>query len=265
MPILCRFGALMLLSGVQALAGVAPDGPEFTANDVLTGAQSQPGVAFSPSGEVIVVWASQGQDGDSWGIFGRRFTSMGEPLGVGFQINTFTAGSQSGPQIATDGSGRFVVVWQSPGQDGSGGGIFGQRFDARGARIGNEFRVNEATTGDQIEQRIAADEAGDFLVVWHDRQGFPSRTKVLARRFDAAAGSFQPEMVISEQPDTDQLFPAAALDAAGRGVVVWSRGLLEDFDFGVVLGRRLDASGNLEGEEIALSIPDPGMFEGDYR
>ena len=49
-------------------------------------------------------------------------------LGGEFQVNTYTTSSQSGPSVAMDGAGNFVVVWQSSGQDGSSGGVFGQRF-----------------------------------------------------------------------------------------------------------------------------------------
>ena len=35
------------------------------------------------------------------------------------------------------------------GQDGSGYGIFGQRYDATGARVGGEFQVQHATAGNQ--------------------------------------------------------------------------------------------------------------------
>ena len=33
-------------------------------------------------------------------------------------------GNQTAPDVAIDAAGDFVVVWQSPGQDGSGYGVF---------------------------------------------------------------------------------------------------------------------------------------------
>ena len=35
------------------------------------------------------------------------------PDGPEFQVNTYTTGDQTEPKVAADGSGRFVVVWQS--------------------------------------------------------------------------------------------------------------------------------------------------------
>ena len=39
--------------------------------------------------------------------------------------------------------GGFVVTWQSDGQDGSGYGIYGQRYMADGTAEGSEFLVNQ--------------------------------------------------------------------------------------------------------------------------
>ena len=43
------------------------------------------------------------------------------------RINDFTGGNQKAPQVASDGRGNFIVVWQSKGQDGSDFGIMGRR------------------------------------------------------------------------------------------------------------------------------------------
>ena len=45
-------------------------------------------------------------------------------------VNTVTRHSQTYPDVATGPLGISVIVWQSLGQDGSGWGIFGQRYDA---------------------------------------------------------------------------------------------------------------------------------------
>ena len=50
------------------------------------------------------------------------------PVGSEFQVNTYTTSGQSGPAMATDADGDFVVVWRSENQDGSSYGVFGRRF-----------------------------------------------------------------------------------------------------------------------------------------
>ena len=107
--------------------GGNPLGPEFLVNTETSGHQIFSSVAADPSGNFVVVWQSDLQDGSGFGIFGQRYLSGGAPLGPEFRVNTFTTGAQRKPSVAADTAGNFVVVWQSADQDGSGYGVFGQR------------------------------------------------------------------------------------------------------------------------------------------
>jgi hypothetical protein len=51
----------------------APEGSDFQVNSYATGAQVRPGIATDASGNFVVVWSSNGQDGDDYGVFLRRF------------------------------------------------------------------------------------------------------------------------------------------------------------------------------------------------
>ncbi len=76
--------------------------------------------------------ASYGQDGDQYGVFGRRFDSAGGRLGVELQIDTYTTGFQWQPDVAIEDNGDFVVVW-STDRPPAGLNIAGQRYDSGGA------------------------------------------------------------------------------------------------------------------------------------
>jgi hypothetical protein len=43
-------------------------------------------------------------------------------------VNTYTTKQQENAAVCSDPAGRFVIVWSSDTQDGSGRGVFGQRF-----------------------------------------------------------------------------------------------------------------------------------------
>ena len=85
-------------------------------------------MAADASGNFVVTWQGQGSDYDVVGVFGQRYDSSGAPLGPEFRVNTYTTSFQRYPSVAAAGSGDFVVVWQSLDQDGSGEGIFGERY-----------------------------------------------------------------------------------------------------------------------------------------
>ena len=62
-------------------------------------------------------------------MIAQRFASAGDPLGPEFLVNTYTTNNQGLPSVAAGSAGDFVVVWQSDTQDGSGRGVFGQRYN----------------------------------------------------------------------------------------------------------------------------------------
>ena len=170
-----------LLPRTTSPQGGVPLGPEFRVNAFTTGSQLAPALASDIGGDFLVVWESA-QDGSGNGVFGQRYNAGGTPLGPEFLVNTVTTGNQSAPAATSDISGNFVVVWVSDLQDGSGLGVFGQRFASSGAPAGPEFRVNSFTTGDQAAPSVAIEKShttgaqrhpivgapffGNFAVVW---------------------------------------------------------------------------------------------------
>ena len=101
-------------------------------------------------------------------IAARLDAAPGDPVGVEFQVNTYTTDRQSDPSVAPDGAGGFVVVWESPASDGDtdDDGIRARRFDAAGTPVGGEFQVNTYTTGDQFLPTVIAN--GDTVgIPWN--------------------------------------------------------------------------------------------------
>ena len=197
-------------------------GGEFQVNTYTTGNQYNTAVAVHSSGSFVVVWASNGQDGDKLGVFGQRFDDTGAKVGGEFQVNTYTTGYQYNPAVATDGSGNFVVVWTSgPGQDGDGYGIFARRYDSAGAPQSGEFQVNVTTSGDQAQPDVASDAAGNFVVVWTSANFDGDGYGIVGRRFDASGNPRSGEFPINTYTTANQGAPRLAMDSKGNFVVVW--------------------------------------------
>src|SRR6185295_6456509 len=115
-----------------------------------------PSIAMNPAGDFVIAWTSEHQDGQGTSIQARRYDGGGAPLGGEFRVNTHVANFQEEPDVALDPAGRAIVVWQSNDQDGSEMGVYGQRFDASGDKLGPEFNVNAFTPGDQQLPRVVA-------------------------------------------------------------------------------------------------------------
>lgn len=182
---------LLLVALSSSAAAQVPNGSEFRVNTYTTGDQENVRAAVDAHGNMVVVWASDGQDGDQKGVFGRLYDPSGTPRGAAFQVNTYTTGDQSYPSAAWSADGTFfLVVWQSWAQDGFANGVFERFFSPYGVGLGPDAPVNTWTTGDQYHPRIATDSTGQFVVTWYG--GGPGETGygIFARRL-SSGGALQ--------------------------------------------------------------------------
>jgi hypothetical protein len=209
-------------------AGGATQGPPFRVNAATIGTQNVPSVAMDAAGNFVVVWIGPG-DGDGYGVFGRRFAASGAPVSGDFAVNSYTTGQQYQTAVAMDASGSFFVAWNSPGQDGSGYGIFAQRYDAAGTPVGGEFRVNDHTTSGQRFPAVARGGNGSFVVVWDGQNAADDSYGISGKRY-LPAGMADGEFAINTFTTGFQMFPAVASDASGRFVVAWQDGGPADID-----------------------------------
>jgi hypothetical protein len=181
---------------------------------------------------------------------------MGVPVGGEFPVNTFTAGDQAAPAVGMDANGDFVVVWASA-HDGSGRGIFGQRYDGTGLPVGSEFPVNTYTLGDQNAPDVAMDANGNFVVVWESFGQDGSSRGVFGQRYDKSGAPMGTEFPVNTYTALGQDHAAVASDAQGNFVAVWeSRD--QDGNLNGIFGQRFDAAGNFIGSEFPVNTNTSG-------
>jgi hypothetical protein len=206
----------------------ARTGGEFQISGYTSGTQEFPSVGCDGQGGFVVVWHSDLQDGDSYGVFGRRFASDGSPLGAEFQVNTYTYYSQQLPDVAVGTGGSFVVAWESYGyQDGDSYGVFGRRFASDGTAQGEEFQVNSYTLFSQEAPQVALSSSGAFTVAWsssHDGDGYGVFGQHFSSDGARSGAEFQINThTIGYQGAFTALGTVLSLDsdAEGNFVVVW--------------------------------------------
>ena len=96
---------------------------------------NRPVVTALSDGGFVITWTDQNGDGSSYGIYGQRFNSVGAAAGTQFLINTVTSYDQDQSAVAAY-DGGFIVTWFSRYQDGSGTGIYAQRYSNDGTPQG---------------------------------------------------------------------------------------------------------------------------------
>jgi hypothetical protein len=235
--------------GQRFEAAGTPLGPEFQVSVHTTNAQSNPAVAMGPTGSFVVVWASfGGQDGDSGGIFARRFDASGSPVGGEFQVNQYTTGNQFGPTIATDAAGNFVVAWTSTAHALE---IRARRFDPS-LVAGNETALN-SSVGVKNAPALAMNPDGTFVAAWNSFGQDGSSWGAFARQFDPDLTPLGGEIAVNTYTSQAQDRVAVAVTGGGAFTVVWQSAAQDGAGFGV-FARRFNAAGSPLGGEIPVNV-----------
>lgn len=145
-------------------------------------------------------------------------------LGPTFMVSTSSAGPQSLPSAVRLTDGGFVIVWGLSSFFGGGPrspGIFGQRFNAVGSKVGNQFQLNSRfNVLGTISFKVAAAGIGDgFAGVWD----YTSATGggILMQRYDTAGARAGSNARVAFDGIIQSSMSAARLGDGGL-IVTWS-------------------------------------------
>ncbi|MEZ6056154.1 MAG: DUF2341 domain-containing protein [Planctomycetaceae bacterium] len=117
-------------------------------------------------------------------------------------------------------NGDSVFAWSSQNQDGSGWGIYTQRYNSKGLAISAESRVNLTTANDQRYASIASDSSGNYVITWTSEAQDGAGKGVFARVF-YADGTASTEFRVNQTTAGDQWNSSAAMDDLGHIIFVW--------------------------------------------
>ena len=174
-----------------------------------------------------------------------------------FLVNTHTTDNQYAPAAASDRAGRFVVAWNSHGQDGDDGGIHAQRFDAAGVSQGAEFRVNTHTSGLQIGPAVAVSPNGEFVIVWQSEGQDGSATGIFGQRYERSGAPAGAEFPVNTYTTGAQQVASVGMDGGGGFVVAWTSDGQDGSDGGI-FARRYQPWGEPRGPEFLVNSVTAG-------
>jgi len=233
-------------------ASATPLADAAAVNSTTAGSQMFPAVAMDADGDFVVTWSSLSQDGSGYGVFAQRYSSAGTVLGGEFLVNTATAGNQNFSAVAMDADGDFVIVWTSQDQDGSGTGVFAQRYDSGGNPLGSEFQVNATSEGNQRYPAVDMDSAGEFTITWTSQDQDGSGGGIFAQRYHANGTPDGGEFQVNTTSTGNQQLSSVVLDDQGNEVVIW-QGFDSEADRWNVFLQLYDTSGAPRGGETLVA------------
>ena len=181
-------------------------------------------VAVSPGhGLVAAVWTDLGV-GINGGVIGRILNSSGAGIAGEFLISAAGSGFVQNPQVKWLDNGKFVVVWEQLGGDGSDFGIRFAIHSASGAVVFSEHGVNTVTAGSQTEADVTTLADGGFAVVWVDSLGSGgdfSGTSIKLQAFNTDGTKRGSEILVNTSADQNQSEPSLDTLSDGRLIVTW--------------------------------------------
>lgn len=179
-------------------------------------------VATLASSDLALVWNTEGQDAEGNAVFARIISQDGSRLGGSFLVNDHQLGDQITPTVAADDEGRFVVAWDSVGQDGSGHGIYARVFGPDGTPLTGEIQVSSDADSSQYNPDVAMDPDGTFAVVFESIcESTDSCEDSFLRAFRVDGTPLGPQVQVNEIGPLPQVTPSVALSASGLSVVAW--------------------------------------------
>ncbi|MDZ4782054.1 MAG: trypsin-like serine protease [Planctomycetia bacterium] len=201
-------------------------------------------------------------DGDQDGVMGGDFVRsfairVPVSLAAEFPASEPRSSYQWQSHAAMDPDGDAVVIWSSTGQDGSGEGVFGRRFDASGVSQGAEFQVNSYTSAAQLPQDVAMNASGDFVVTWISFGQDGSSWGVYARLYAADGEPRGDAFLVNQTTEKAQTLSAVAVDAEGAFVVTWTSEDQDGSGSGIY-ARRFAANGMPLGDEFRVNTTTLG-------
>ena len=123
---------------------------------------------------------------------------------------------------------------------------------------GDQFQVNTSTFSHQMLASVAADPAGNFVVVWTSQQSQgddDSGRSIQGQRYDSSGAKLGGEFQINTYTTGTQGEPEVAMDSQGNFVVVWESNGSGGTDTSAesVHGQRFDSDGNPVGDQFQVN------------
>ncbi len=191
-------GIRLTPSGDQAWTRIAPDG----------------------AGGVLVAW--QDDRNGTQDIYAQRLDADGNELWTSGGVSvTLAAGNQTLPDIAADGSGGAVIVWESYLSPGTYD-IYAQRIDYGGTTLWTTNGEPVCTNaGHQNKARVVVDTINGYAYFcWQDSR--TGTADIYAHRYSLAGSrSWAVDGVAVCAAANSQLFPQMILDRNNRIVICW--------------------------------------------
>lgn len=234
-------------------ASTASWGAEELIESGANGHAVAPQIAVDSAGNAIAVWS---QDDGNYNIFANRYTASTGTWGTEELIESNNVGNTVSPQIAVDGNGNAIVVWQQ--SDGIDESIYANRYTASTDSWGTAELIESGNNGQAVQAQIAFDSAGNAIAVW--RQSVGANSNIYSNRYTLGTGWGGAELVATGDAD-NATRPQIAMDSNGNAIAVWRELSALGAKVSVYASRYTASTDSWGTEELLESSDDGHAFD----
>jgi predicted Fe-Mo cluster-binding NifX family protein len=148
--------------------------------------------------------------------------------------------------------GGWVVSWMSYQQDGSGYGIYQQRYNADGTTNGLETQVNTSTAQGQENASVTGLADGGWVVTWMSSHPSGNSYHIYQQRYDVTGDIVGGEVTVGTPSSDGERSPSMTALADGGWVTTWTAYETPSYD-SFVYQQRYDSSGVAVGNVDTVS------------
>lgn len=250
------------LEGIERIAHA-----EKRANTYLSGGQTESSVTGMLGNGFVVVWKSQGQGGQSTGIYAQRFDIHGDPVGseIAISSSSQTSGYNLSAQVVDTQDGGFAVVWQ--GRDGSRRKVFASKFDSSGDDVfehkkvfedpdtGNPAQDNPKKT-QEYQPSIDVLSNGNLAISAEAYGDSMDYADIITQVLSGASGDRigdNEDVAINQETSNNQTASQVVALSGGGYVVIWTDSSGEDGSQSGVFGRLVSSTGSATYSEFQIN------------
>ena len=214
-------------------ADKAPGASEWTprgrVNDVSTNKQIAPDIVMDGAGAAYAVWEDYRNDAGNPDIYYAYLAPNGTRWSASQRVNDAMNARQTHPALTIDQQNVLHVVWDDS-RDGLPN-IYWAHKPASSGAWSSARRVNDVTTGRQLEPDIATDGKGVIHAIWQDFRHGLSDPDIYAAKLTPPATSWgQSRRVNDDRGVAEQAHPTIAGAPLGSVYAAWEDDRAGDLD-----------------------------------
>ena len=172
-------------------------------------------------------------------------------------VNTTTLNQQDDPRIAALPNGGFVVVWESADAGDTRNDVFQQIYDASGAPVGGNTRINTDTSISHSNPKVEVLNDGSWVVSWSTWDSTSGEGDVMIRSVASDGTPSSPATLLNTVTSGYQGEVEITSLKDGGYVAVWY-GENADSDGYGIRAQRFDANGQAVGVEYTVNTDTAG-------